>query len=437
MANRNVANRTLAVVFIAFIITAVVKSQWRDSMGVQLLYIILEAALIGGVADWFAVTALFEKPLGIPWHTALIPRNRSRIVTGIVNTVQNELMSKQAIKNRLQQVRFVDMLLAWGDQPRGKRMIGAMAAKAVSKILAKIAPDELIPQLEAVLKKYLQKTDMTPVLKQASEWALRTGKHDEFIVFLLQAAGRQAAEPDTRRYIQEYLEHYLTQYTEQTIQDNFFKIFFKNLLESFDVINLEDAATALQTELVRELEAMGDENHSVRIWLNERLAAMVEQLDQDNAIAVAVTGWQHVLIERMDLGELLRQLLEMVVFSARTAEDGQWTESAPLNRWVQEQVERYWELFGENLPLQNWIEKYLKEAIAHLIETEHHLIGLITQRALDVFTEQDLNDFIRDKAGEDLQWIRINGSVVGGIVGLLIFLVQQFAYKPLLLRIGL
>jgi uncharacterized membrane-anchored protein YjiN (DUF445 family) len=86
--------------------------------------------------------------------------------------------------------------------------------------------------------------------------------------------------------------------------------------------------------------------------------------------------------------------------------------------------------FKGNIELQEWLEVRIKQVIYELIEKEHYIIGEIVQRVLGEFNDDKLNRFVEEKAGDDLQWIRINGSIVGGIVGLLMFFFLRYVYDP-------
>ena len=82
MDRKNMANKVLAGFFLMFVLASILKYFYKESLAVQLFGFVSEAAVVGGVADWFAVTALFRKPLGFPWHTAVITRHRGRVISG-------------------------------------------------------------------------------------------------------------------------------------------------------------------------------------------------------------------------------------------------------------------------------------------------------------------------------------------------------------------
>jgi uncharacterized membrane-anchored protein YjiN (DUF445 family) len=91
---------------------------------------------------------------------------------------------------------------------------------------------------------------------------------------------------------------------------------------------------------------------------------------------------------------------------------------------------KYWETFRQDTALQDWLERHLQEAAAEVALSEHNLIGELVGQALGTLSDKELNAFIEEKVGEDLAWIRINGSVVGALAGLAVFLLGEYVYLP-------
>ena len=107
MNYKNIANKILALVFSLFLLSIWFRYIYRDVLVVEMFYTIMEAAFVGGVADWFAITAIFKRPLGFPWHTELIPRHRDRVILAIGNMIEQDLLSIKSIKQRVNSVCFV------------------------------------------------------------------------------------------------------------------------------------------------------------------------------------------------------------------------------------------------------------------------------------------------------------------------------------------
>jgi len=105
------ANITLAAVFLFFLGAAVLEHFNPGHFGIRLMFFVSEAALVGGIADWFAVTAIFKKPLGWGYHTALIPRNREKVIEAVASIVQTELLNMTLIRKKIEGIPFIEGLL--------------------------------------------------------------------------------------------------------------------------------------------------------------------------------------------------------------------------------------------------------------------------------------------------------------------------------------
>lgn len=423
MKNRKIANLTLTAVVLLFSAVLIIRYRFYDSLLLKALYTVLEAALIGGIADWFAVTALFEKPLGFPWHTAIIPRNRNKIIGALTNTVQNELLSKESIKERIAGVHIVRMFVVWVEDRNGKKALAELSAGYIRKLIFSLDAGEAALTLEKIMKKKWQELYLETILGRLVKLFLDKNGDEKLIDLLLAEITSTVAADKTRLLIEQYLERFSNE-----VADVWWKRLLKNVLEAVDAVNLADAAKVLQTNILEELNSIKEPEHPLRLLFRDRLRDLAGRMENDPELAVTIREWQIGLAERINLKDILTELIELALIWERRS----ITESgkSQVEDWLFNQVFKYWEVFKADIDLQDWLEKYVKEAINEVIESEHHLVGTITSNALRILTDEKLAEFIDDKAGEDLQWIRINGSVIGGIVGLILFLFLHFIYDP-------
>ena len=432
LSNKRLANWFLLAGFILFLIFALLRAVYPESFWIRALLALVEAALVGGIADWFAVTALFRKPLGFSWHTALIPRNRAQLVIATAHMVQNELVSAAALQSRLATVRFMDLLLELLERRNVKLLLGNIIIRLTREGLSRLQPPELARQLEIVLKRYSHELALAPLLAEAGQWALDQKKDDDAIDFFLEELVRQAASPATRNHIFRYLEERKAAAGAASLL-NRLAIW---LGEQTNALNVGEAATVTAAQLAATLERLRDPHSQTRQWIRERLRSLLLELNERQDWREALEDWKNGMMARTSLEEPLTRLLEAVrdamVPQLQLPEElsGDHGAVSPVTLWALAQLERYWHQFKSNRELQDWVEVYLKEAVYKLVETEHAVIGVIVQDALNSLSDDDLNRFVEDKAGEDLQWIRINGSVVGAAVGLGLFLLLNLGYHP-------
>ena len=113
MKSWNKADRVLFLAFLVFLLALFVHLQLPHSVFVEGFLFCAEAALVGGIADWFAVTALFRKPLGFPYHTAILPRRRQSFIKASVTMVQKEFFSRRKVFRHLERLHLMPMLMKW------------------------------------------------------------------------------------------------------------------------------------------------------------------------------------------------------------------------------------------------------------------------------------------------------------------------------------
>lgn len=113
----NKADRVLFLAFLVFLLALFVHLQLPHSVFASGFLFCAEAALVGGIADWFAVTALFRKPLGFPYHTAILPRRRQSFIKASVTMVQKEFFSRRKVFRHLERLHLMPMLMKWLGEP--------------------------------------------------------------------------------------------------------------------------------------------------------------------------------------------------------------------------------------------------------------------------------------------------------------------------------
>lgn len=129
----NKADKTLCVLFICFLVVLALRILYPQYIIFELLLFCSEASLVGGIADWFAVSALFKKPLGFPFHTAILPRRRNVFINSCVKMLQTEFLSKRKIYRRICNADLLSWGLRWIKKPDNKQYI----LKAVMAIFSK------------------------------------------------------------------------------------------------------------------------------------------------------------------------------------------------------------------------------------------------------------------------------------------------------------
>lgn len=428
MRYTNWANRILLLVFCLFVLAAVLKYKNPGVPAADFFFMVTEAALVGGIADWFAVTALFRRPLGFPWHTALIPRNRARVTEAVAGIVEEDLLSAEAIKQRIGSLPIMNKCIDWVEHKGGKAVAGRFAAKTALYFMDNLDEKTLEVYLEGVLRRLLKQIYLAPRIRGFAGWLSEPGRMAQVFVFLLEELISAAQKESTYQLIYQYLSN-----IKQERTHNLAVKLILWLGEQTDSVNLQDAAKALQREVLNMLEELRDPEHPVHSWAVNRLAQTAGELEKDGLARRTFAAWTKALTAQVSLAEVGRRIVNAVRAALQqwvAADDAGRTMGQPLLEWSLAQLNIYWKSFQQDEELRLFVEQHLKMALFVLVEKEHKVVGGVVRHALQEFNDARLVQFIEEKAGDDLQWIRINGSLVGGGIGGLVYLFLTFVYQP-------
>lgn len=454
MENKKKADRLLIILLFAFIINIFIRVYFHKNFYTEMISFVIEAALIGGIADWFAITALFKKPLGFPWHTAIIPRNREKVVDAIANMVENELLSEKTLKGKIKEIQIIGTIIDFADKyiKEGTKVY-KLIEKAGTKVLDSINTEKLAKTIEKGLKNSLKEIDLSVYLSKTVRFAIKNGECKKLFVKMLDTLIIKAKENATRNAIENIIN--------KGIEDELNKASgFKRMMMELALgvargtnsVNTSDAADSIQEQLIEMLIRLKNEDDSLHIELLSKIEGIVEEIHTNPEAIENIEKWKLDTIEKITIYNQLNEVIENIFRALRygiKAEnlendnklllEGQGDENVqvyvnnviPVIAWLKEQLNKYWEELKNNDNAKNAIENYIKEVVLKVIQAEHNFIGVIVKKVLNNLTDEALNEFIEQKAGNDLHWIRINGCLVGGIFGLIVFLLINGIYMPI------
>lgn len=463
MENKKLANRLLLFLFLGFSIITLFRIFILDSFTVRMLSFTIEAALVGGIADWFAVTALFKEPLGFSWHTAIIPKNRDKVIDSVAVMVENELLSSQFIEGKVKELPIIDLLISYIDNPNTKKSVAKLIEKYAQNISKRFDTGEIAENIENFLKGKFKNTNISVWLKKLAHWAIEKGEYEHLLETIINGLIIFVKKDSTKNEIYKILDDVVEKRKSETT--GFKQLFLElslDIAQGTNSINIKDAADSLQLELLKILINMKDKNDPMYIRLDQMLKEAMQKMETDPRTINSIEKWKEEIITKIQLKEELEKLikgaLEISVNAQAQLENyvpdireelhseiiNQSTQlethvidagavagnSSQVIQWLMVQVNKYWNNFKEDENIKNWMEAYIKENLMKVIKAEHHLLGIMVKETLSGFTNEALNEFIESKAGNDLHWIRINGSIVGAVVGIILYLFMNLFYGP-------
>lgn len=419
MNYKNIANKILAFVFMLFFLSIYLRYIYKDLLVVKIFSDVVEAALVGGIADWFAITAIFRKPLGFPWHTALIPRHRERVIFAIRDMIANDLLSAQSIKKRVNEIHFVTLLIRWVDRENGKQFLQTVVEKHSRHMIMKIDAPALAESLSHFIKNKVRQVKTISQIKILIRWGLQHEKDQYVIALLIDALINRIQEPDTKQVIYQYIDNIKQEKSKSLLEKVVIWIG-----EQTNSLNVADAADTVYQELLTILQEMKNPEHILYQWIQKKIIKFANQPEPNVLSLDRIDRWKIAMLESEEFTEIIKNCTEILIEKASTSAHND------LLGWIYSQADQHWERFKNDDEMQQWLEVRIKQAMLQLIDGEHYLIGKVIGEVLGKFTDEDLNTFIEEKAGDDLQWIRINGCIVGAMVGMIISLFLHYFYEP-------
>ncbi len=374
-----------------------------------------EAALVGGLADWFAVRALFTHPFGIPFpHSALIPRNRPKIVKEIRALVQNEWLPKELLVARVQAFNFVGdglLSLAAAFKPKLQDVLRTVARE----VLGEVEPQSVAVFLAQAANRTLEAGQVTPFLAGLTRRAREEHWLEPLLRAWMEKLNRWAGADESRALIRKHLHQAANKYQDQ----GWFKRVTFRTAEALGGINLDDTAGVLQSEIQRFTQEQLADESQLRQIVEDGLTDVERRLREDPEFMTQVRKF---ILEAAESGTLA-QLLDPAVAALRDEGLRQVeTEGSPVLAWIQARMEVWLERLAADPEETERVNAWCRRMAVTLIDKHHPLIGSLVEEQLNRLSDENLVTMIENKVGEDLNWIRINGTFVGGLVGVIIYL---------------
>jgi uncharacterized membrane-anchored protein YjiN (DUF445 family) len=357
-----------------------------------------EAGLVGGVADWFAITALFRHPLNIPIpHTAIIPQRKDRIGRSLGNFVQNNFLSPDVLGAKLRAAGLSRHAAEWLREPEHARVVVRQAAGALRSATAVVRDDDVHALLERSVIEPLKRRPIAPVLADGLALLTVNDRHQQLLDRLIRGLTRIVAENQDliRQKIREESPWWVPSFVDERVH--------------------ERVVDGIERTL---FEVSADSDHPLRRQLDGMLDGWIEQLRASpEAIARAEQIKQQVLDHPTSeqLSESLwREVKKVLDRQVDAAEHG---TPGGLERGLTALAQATLEDEALLAKLDDWIIG----AVLRTVEQHRHEVGQLIAHTVSAWDPDETSRRIELQVGRDLQFIRINGTLVGGMVGLLLY----------------
>jgi len=382
-----------------------------------------EAAVVGGCADWFAVRALFAE-IPIPFirkHTNIIVKSRAKISNGIVDLVSNEWLSKESLTEKIAAVSIADKLLELLQESAHKTKIIGFLQAGILRLSKASDFSKLAPYLEKMLKKELQGVEFGKPMGIWLQKIVHNQEHTELWQVAFSSVSKTVNSMETRAMIIENV----AKQADTIKSGGFLKRLAVGAAQALGGMDSETVADKILTsinELLAELKT--NQQHPLRQKLEGQLLDFAHRLENGDAAANdLIKNMQAKLVANVESKAIIAKFL----VSIQEKLEGQLEDNQSfLMRFMQRQTNQIVASLATN---KKWLAKadvFLKSGLVSVINKNHHLIAHTVSDSLGKLDNHDLVKQIEDKVGDDLQYIRLNGAIVGGVVGIVLYVLRTF-----------
>jgi uncharacterized membrane-anchored protein YjiN (DUF445 family) len=363
-----------------------------------------EAAMVGGLADWFAVTALFRHPLGVPIpHTAIIPRNKDRIGETLARFLQENFLIPSVVARRMQRLDVAGAAGRFLQTPAGQgTRIRVGASRLIADVFESLDDERLGGIVKGAISTRLRRMEISPLLGHALASAINEDRH----VPMLEAAIRWMARA--------------LDANEPLIRD----MVHKKANWVLKLAGLDEKLADAIIEGLRKLtvEMSTDPGHPVRIKVEEALAQLANDLQTRDETRERVENLKEQLLDNKSVGLWLDALWqrgrEAIIQAARNPD-------AVLAGKLGEILKSMGGTLEKDARIRAAINQFARRAVVGMAASYGGSIVKLVSETIRGWDAQTVTNRLEAAVGRDLQYIRINGTLVGGLVGLVLHVIDR------------
>lgn len=364
-----------------------------------------EGGMVGALADWFAVTALFKYPMGIKIpHTAIIPRRKDQIGASLGEFVETNFLSEQVVQEKLASVNIARRAGEWLATPAGADRVAKEGAALIRGIFKVLNDDDVQAVIEGMVRKHLLAPPWGPPVGKMAERIFHDGHHHKLVDLLVDRAADWVDDNhDTVTHlVSDRSPTWVPQFVDGLVGD---KVYVEIL------------------KFVRAVQA--DPNHQVRQSIDKYLNDLAQDLQHDPAMIARAEDIKAQVLGDPEVRELASRTWGTVKSALLGAVDDPDSE---LTIKFKAAVRDFGSRLVSDPELAGKVNTWIGDAAGYLVRTYRSDIAGVITDTVARWDAEETSQKIELQVGKDLQFIRINGTVVGSLAGLAIFTVAHLIF---------
>lgn len=367
-----------------------------------------EAAMVGALADWFAVVALFRHPLGLPIpHTAIIAANKDRLGTRLAMFLDQHFLTGDRVDAALSRWDTVGDLTRWLDLPEHRRKLTAWVCDAVPDLLAAIDQAPMRQWVSSLARRLLREVDVATLGGQALLALTEHRHHQRWLDGLLGELAAWAGRDSVQERLTDAMARELS------------KLKYVGL----DQVAARLATRKLVSALTRMLQEVAeDPQHEWRLRFDAWMAQTAERLQHDPEWQAQARTWRDAWLAQPRWEEPVKAWWHELM--QRLRDDARQPDSR-LQVHVETVLGGLTRQLAQDAALRDGLNRQVRQAILSVLDRSRPAIVDFVAERVHAWDAQEMSDVLEAGIGRDLQFIRINGTLVGGLVGLLLHAATQ------------
>jgi uncharacterized membrane-anchored protein YjiN (DUF445 family) len=396
---RTIATLLLVAMTLAFIATGLTKADWAWLPYVRAF---AEAGMVGACADWFAVVALFRQPLGLPIpHTGIVANNKEKIGAALGRFMTNNFLTASALSERLDRVDATGAIAAWLAHPANAKRLSHNVAMMLPRIVDALPGPEIGTFLGQLAYRGIEAIPAAPLASRVLAIVWAQGEAQALIAHAIEhgESALKAHKDDIVRKVAERSSRWIPRWIDRMIADRVTDGLLSTMAE------MRDSAHPWRVELQQAVERLIDDLANDPELFARGEALKAEMLANPTFMAQARTLW----------AEVEGGIRTGVPAHSETIANACETAVRNIGEWLQSDPERKVQL-----------NRRIRIATQRLLVAYRVEIGGYIERVVRDWDNTMLIERLELQIGKDLQFVRINGTLVGGLVGLLIFVASKW-----------
>lgn len=356
-----------------------------------------EAAMVGALADWFAVTALFRHPLRLPIpHTAIIPKRKDQIGRSLGNFVESNFLTHEVLTERLAQAEVGARLGHWLSQPTNSRRASEALGDALKGTLEVLDDREVQHGFEGVVRRRIRATPAAPLVGKAIDLSVEGGHHQRLLDAVLVGLG--GFLDDNRVTFRQRLEEESPWWVPEPIDDRIFE-------------KIYSAIGRFLADVGRHPE------HELRRSVDTRVVAFAERLKHDPDL---LAKGEELKDELLDHPEFRAWVESLWLGTKRGLIESANDPTSEFRTRAATNLQRLGERLAVEADLQRKVDDWVERSVGYVVEHYRSEVSDLIASTVERWDGKSTADKMELQVGRDLQFIRINGTLVGGLAGLVI-----------------